>query len=96
MKAVEFLLRLVGLEPMTNKDVLLAELSELSGEQFETLVLSRQSDFPERLDGLMCADCEEQNDGVCPNLDDDDGCKMTLGKWLEMECTRETLLGDGG
>lgn len=81
----------LGLHVMTNKEALLEELNELDGAAFEHMVVSRQSDLPDRLFEAMCADCKTRYGGKCPHPGDND-CHYEMADWLAEPCKHERLI----
>jgi len=92
MTIPEKLLNAIGLERMTNRDVLMEDLAALDDATFEYVVLSRQSEMPEHLQELVCEDCKKQHDGKCTAPDDDDKCPFSSTEWLSFPCTRDHLI----
>lgn len=91
MTLKERFLNLIGLEAMTNRDLLLMELGAMDAEAFDHQVLSCMSDLPERVEAAHCEDCKAQHGGVCINPGDD-ACTYTTAIWLDEPTTREAIL----
>lgn len=94
MSIKERFLNLIGLETMTNRDLLLMELGELDAKTFERMVLSRMSDLPEWVENAHCEDCKAAHSGECPTPEDN-ACTYTTAIWLDEPCTREAILAAG-
>lgn len=92
MTIKERFLNLIGLVPVTNRDMILMELAEVDGATFEHLVFSRMSDLPEAVEDLHCEDCRAAHGGRCPQPGDDECC-YTVAQWLDEPCRRERLIG---
>lgn len=95
MTLKERVLDAIGLERLTNKDALLAELAELPGETLDIVLGDNR--LTEALDWMCCDDCKAAHGGECPlpedqDITEDTPCPLTVGQWLEMPCTRERLL----
>lgn len=76
---------------VTNRMKLMEDLKLLTAQQFEFAILSRRSDLPEHLEDLRCHDCKKLHGG-CPNPPEDVPCPLSMAEWLEMPCTRFTLM----
>lgn len=87
-------LEAIGIHAMTNREALMEELDALDDEAFEHMILSRQSDLPEMLEGIKCNDCLEQHNGKCPAPGDDDRCVITLPEWFSQPCRHEKLISE--
>ena len=91
MTIKERFFNLIGLEAMTNRDLLLMELDAMDAEAFEHQVLSRMSDLPERVEAAHCEDCRAAHGGQCPQPGDDE-CTYHVAQWLDEPTTREAIL----
>ena len=91
MKLTETVMRIIGLEPVSNREKLMEELETLDGKEF--LRILKDGALLMKIDCLMCEDCRNENGGRCP-YPDDDQCATSNEKWLEATCTRETLIGE--
>lgn len=94
MTIKEKLLELIGLERMTNRDLILAELAEMDGAAFYDAFCDNKTAMA--TDDAKCADCHALHGGKCPRPGDDDPCALTDAAWLEMPATRERLIGVTG
>ena len=92
MTIPEKLLNAIGLERMTNRDVLMEDLAALDNATFEYMVLSRQSDLPEMIENIKCADCKKQHGDKCLAPDDDTPCVTKLADWFSQPCTHDHLI----
>jgi len=93
VKIPEKLLNAIGLEPMTNRDVIVAELAELTDEQFDRF-LNGNVDLDQKVDALCCEACKATHNGKCPRTGDDDRCSDHYNRvdWLSQPCTHDTLI----
>ncbi|MBQ3424412.1 MAG: hypothetical protein IJH38_04350 [Clostridia bacterium] len=91
MTLKEHFLSLIGLEAMTNKDLLLCELGSLDGKTFEYMILSNMSDLPKLVEFAHCEDCRAAHGGQCPQPGDDE-CTYRVAQWLDEPTTREAIL----
>ena len=93
MSVSEKLLSLIGLERMTNRDVIIAELSEMTDEQFDRFI-NGYPDFDQKIDAICCEECKTRHGGNCPRHDDDSKCSDHFNRvdWFSQPCTREHLI----
>lgn len=85
---------------MTNREKLLAEMTELTSEQLDRILFANMSEC-DRLQKILgdyqCEDCKAKCGGECPARDDED-CGEPRGlstpAWLELPCTRTRLVED--
>ena len=89
MKVAEKLLTAIGLEPMTNKDVLLEAMAEMDGYQLQALLFSCTSTLERDLDEIMCSECKEKHGGRC-SAGEDVVCVIQTGEWLDQPATETT------
>lgn len=89
MTIKERFLNLIGLEAMTNRDLILMELAEMDADALYGALADNK--LTRRLDDLKCADCHRLHGGECP-CPDNDACALPLEDWLDMPATRERLL----
>ena len=75
---------------MTNREKIVAELSELpTGEFYGAFADNR---LCVAMDGAMCEDCMELF-GPCPcTVSDGVPCRITTAAWLEMPCRHERMM----
>lgn len=85
------ILNAIGIRRATNQEVLLDELAELDGDTFDYLVLSRMSNFPEKIEDLHCEDCNTLHGGRCLH-EEDKPCPLTTAQWLAMPCQHDHIL----
>lgn len=71
---------------MTNREMILRDAARLPGEALEKLLYGDEAD---RLDTIMCGDCQARF-GDCPG--GDDNCTLDMADWLEWPSARKTLL----
>lgn len=90
MSVMEKALGLIGLERMTNREVLLEDLAALSPSGlYEVLADNRLTQL---IDDMHCEDCHRLHGGKCPKPDEAD-CDLSTEAWLERACEREHLIG---
>lgn len=94
MNIPEKQLNVIGLEMMTNRDVIMKELAGLDNAAFEHVLFSRQSDAPEMVEFAKCDDCKTQHGGECTASDDEDPCALNMSDWLSQPCTHDRLLSE--
>ena len=75
---------------MTNRDLVLMKLIQLSPDRFADL-LSDQ--ITELMNGALCDICMKRNNGSCPAEESmTDGCKFDLAAWLQETIGNDELV----
>lgn len=75
---------------MTNRDLILMKLIQLSPEKFAELL---DDQITELMDGGLCEICMARHSGVCPDVSGEwDGCQFDLAAWLQEEISNEKLV----
>lgn len=75
---------------MTNRDLILMKLIQLSPEKFAELL---DDQITELMDGGLCEICMARHSGVCPDVSGEwDGCQFDLAAWLREEISNEKLV----
>ena len=92
MTIKERALDLIGLERMSNREVLLEDLAALDSEQMYRMIADNR--LTRVIDDLHCEDCHRMHGGKCPKPDSDD-CVITSEEWLELPCERARLIEVG-
>lgn len=93
MSISEKLLNAIGLERMTNRDVIMEELAGMTDAEFNRF-LDNCPDIDSRLEAICCEECKAQHGGKCPRPDDDSKCSDHFNRvdWLSQPCTHESLI----
>lgn len=92
MTIKERALDLIGLERMSNREVLLEDLAALDNEQMYRMLADNR--LTRVIDDLHCEDCHRLHGGKCPKPDSDD-CVISVEAWLDMPCERPRLIEVG-
>ncbi len=74
---------------MTNRDLILMKLIQLSPEQFAEML---NDQITELMHGALCELCMKRNGGQCAAEQDTiSGCNFDLAAWLKEDISREKL-----
>ena len=75
---------------MTNRDLILMELIQLSPERFAELL---NDQITEVMDGALCDLCMKRNGGKCAAEEEMvNGCKFDLSAWLQEKIDNDKLI----
>ena len=75
---------------MTNRDLILMKLIQLSPERFAELL---NDQITELMDGALCDLCMKRNGGKCSAEEEMvNGCKFELSAWLQEKIDNDKLM----
>ena len=79
---------------MTNRDLILMKLIQLTPERFAELL---NDQITELMEGALCEMCMKRNNGLCPAEGTMvDGCQFNLAAWLQEKIDNDDLVAAVG
>lgn len=92
---LEKLLKFIGIERVTNRAELMAELDELPDADFAALI-GANGEIGDRVVALSCAECKAANGGRCVHQGDNEYCgEYEIEAWLNRDWCGQRFLVEG-